>query len=370
MTISSIICNAQDCPKIKTIWEIPHETRRQKWLWTPRSFVHLVTKERPVDYNPNYISSYNKNYALIIPVSSPLLQFSLIDLKSGNKLIFVPNLPYNLGISLSSRWASFNINTGIKLFNNDNEIKGKTTFQDYQLNLYGRKSTTDMFVQYYSGFYIKNSKSYDNYQSENSYAIRPDVKTFHMGLSSYYILNNKKFSYGNSFGFVEKQKKSAGSLLLGVYYSYFNVSSDFSLVSEPFRGSFDSLSYIRKGEMHDFGFNLGYIYTLVFLKKCYATASLVQGVGGEQIIYKRADNSTFHQFVFGVGKLHVRLALGYDSGKYFMGAMAMNDYYFFSGKSNSAFNFGFGNLMVFVGYRFAILKSEHKFLKRLKLIEY
>ena len=156
----------------------------------------------------------------------------------------------------------------------------------------------------------------------------------------------------------------------GVYYSFFNAKGEPSLVTPPFRSSFDTLSLIRNGTTNNAGLNVGYIYTLVFLKKCYATLSVVQGIGGEQVSYQRDDNSYFHQLVFGAGKLDLRFALGYDKGRYFAGAMAMLDYYLFNGETNSTFNYSFGKVMIYTGYRFSYIKAERKVLKKLKLIDY
>ena len=376
LTISCLTSVAQDSllattrKPIKSIWDIPHKTLWEKWMWPHRSMVYEITKPHKTNYDTAYIKFYNKQLVLTLPVSTRFLKFSLTDLKSGNKLIFAPNLQYNLGISISSRWATFIFNTGAKLFGENVNSKGKTTYKDYQLNLYGRKVTADIFVQYYNGFYIKNSQSYGNYISNKPYAIRPDVNALNIEVSSYYVVNNKKFSYRNTFGFTEQQKKSAGSILVGVYYSYFAANGTPSLVMSPFRNSFDSSSFIRTGHTQSIGLNLGYIYTLVFLKKCYATASLVQGFGGEQVSYKRDDNSTYNQLVAGTGKLNVRVGLGYDNGNYFIGSMGIFDYFLFSNSLNSTFNYSFGKFMVYVGYRFSTLKSERKLLHRLKLIDY
>jgi len=368
--------NAQDTlptsvhKPITSIWAIPHKTLWEKWMWPHRSVVFEITRKRPVNYDTSYIQFYNKQLVVTLPISTRFLKFSLIDAKSGKKLVFAPNMQYDLGISVSSRWATFIVNTGIKLFGDNINTRGKTKYNDYQLNLYGRKITTDIFVQHYSGFYIKNSQSFPAYISNKPYAIRSDVNALNIEVSSYYVVNNKKFSYRNTFGFTEQQKKSAGSILLGVYYSYFSAGGNPSLVTVPFRNSFDPSSYISTGHTQNIGLNLGYIYTLVFFKKCYATASLVQGVGGEQIAYKRDDNSTYRQLVVGAGKLNVRAGVGYDNGIYFIGAMSIFDYYLFNGNVNSTFNYSFGKFMVYVGYRFHTLKAEHKLLHRLKLIDY
>ena len=357
-------------PAIKTIRDIPHRTFREKLLWPHRSFALKITRERPVNYDTAYIRSNYKRLVITLPLSTRFLQFNLIDKKSGNNLVFAPNLEYDLGISISSRWASFILNSGVKIYSGNAKLKGKTKYQDYQLNLYGRKITTDMFMQYYKGFYIKNSESYSSYISDKPYLIREDVYALHMGVSSYYIINHRKFSYGSSFAFVDQQKKSAGSLLIGAYYSYFNANASPSLVADPFRNDFDTLAFIKSGQVHDFGINIGYIYTCVFHKRYSATASIAQGAGGKHVFYNREDNSNYNKLMGGAGKLHLRLGMRYDNGRSFIGAMAIYDRFLFTGQSGSALDYSFGKYTLYCGYRFSILKKEKKILRRLKLTGY
>jgi len=368
---------AQDTPpkkrsaSVKKIWDIPHETLWEKWMWPHRSATFIITKERPIDYDTAYIKSYKKRLGVTVPLSTRFLTFTLQDGKGGSSLLFSPNLHYNIGLSITSRWASFILNSGVKIYGGNKERKGETKFQDFQLNLYGRKVTTDTYFQYYSGFYIRNSKSFENYQSDSAFAIRPDVNVMHMGISTYYIVNNKKFSYRSSFAFAEQQRKSAGSLLMGVYYSYFDASGDPSLISSPFRSSFDSLSYIKNARAQDFGFNIGYIYTFVFLKKCSATISLVQGIGGQHLHYLREDYTSYNKLLGGAEKIHARAALKYDNDRLYIGAMGILDYVLLPLKSsNSSFDYTYGKAMVFVGYRFKTLKKENNILKKMKLIGY
>jgi hypothetical protein len=355
---------------VKKINDIPHKTLRELWMWPHRSFALISTRERKITYDTAYIKSFYKRIVITLPVSSRFLKFTLSDQKSGNKLIYVPNLQYNLGISLSSRWASFVLNSGVKLFTGNAAVKGKTVYRDYQLHLYGRKMNSDIFFQQYQGFYIRNSATYNNFSAEQAYAIRSDVRAMNLGANTVYVVNHRKFSYGNAFAFVEQQKKKAGSLLIGVYYTYFAASGDHSLVDQPFRGSFDSLSMIKKGYSHNFGLNIGYIYTFVFFKKWYATASVTQGIGGERSVYTRDDDSKYYQFSAGAGKLNASFTFRYDNGRYFAGTMGMFDSFLFRGRANSTFDYTYGKLMVYAGYRFSVLKAEKRILKKLKLTDY
>jgi len=371
---SFLISFAQDTIKIeiiKSAKDIPHKTLWQKWMWIHRTIAFNIIKERPVFFDTTYIKTYKKSFVVAFPLSTRYLAFSLIDGKTKNQLDYSPNDEYDLGLSINSHWASFLVNTGVKVFYKDNDIKGKTKYQDYQFNLYGKKFTTDAFFQYYQGFYIKNSRDYPDYISDKPYAIRKDANAFTLGLSMYYIFKYKKFSYRNSFAFTETQKKSAGSFIAGGYFSLFAAWSDTTLVPFPFKASFDSSGYIRVGSSYSIGRNAGYIQTLVFLKKCYMTFSVIPGLGYEQTTYTREDNSTYKSETALSSKVNVRLATGYNTGNFYTGAMVMTDYFLFSSKTlDTKFNYAIGKLRVFVGYRFSYEKAERKLLRKLNLIDY
>ena len=331
----------------------------------------MPIKDRPVFFDTTYIKSYKKSFVVTFPLSTRFLAFSLTDGKTKNHLDYSPNEEYDLGLSINSHWASFLVNTGVKVFNKDEDTKGKTKYQDYQFNLYGKKLTTDAFFQYYQGFYIKNSRNYPEYISDKPYAVRQDASALTLGVSMYYIFKYKKFSYRNSFAFTETQKKSAGSFIAGGYYSLFAAWSDTTLVPFPFSAGFDSSSYIRSGSSYSIGRNAGYIQTIVLFKKCYMTFSLIPGIGYEQTAYKRDDNSTHTSEATLSSKLNVRLATGFSTGKFYLGAMSMADYFLFStDKSDTKFNYAIGKLRVFAGYRFSYEKAERKILRKLNLIDY
>lgn len=142
------------------------------------------------------------------------------------------------------------------------------------------------------------------------------------------------------------------------------------MVGDPFRIAFDSLSFIKRANMQTYGLNVGYIHTFVFLKRFYTTISLVQGIGLEQTIYKNDNESSFSSPLRGAGKINCRYALGYNLGRFYMGTMGILDYFLFTSKSNTTFNFSTGKICAFIGYRFQFVKTEQKILRELNLIDY
>ncbi|HEX8517431.1 MAG TPA: DUF4421 family protein [Bacteroidia bacterium] len=361
-----IICQENIKKDIK-VFQIPHKTPWEKWMWIHRSITYLIIKERKATYDTTYIKSYSKRLTLIIPVSARFMHFDILAPRSGKFLQYAPNYRYDVGFGVSSRWATFITNTGIVFFNGNNNERGVTKHNDFQLNLYGKHYTSDIIYQNYRGFYVANTKDFQ-YEGSGPFEVRSDVKATLFVNSTYYIFNSKKFSYRNSFAFTESQLKSAGSFLLGPYYSLFGVKADSNIISRQFSQYFDTLDIIE-GSVQTVGLSAGYIHTFV-KEKAYLTLSMVPGLGLDQVSYERSDKSTFRSSYNPGAKVNFRVGLGYDTGTFFIGAMGVYDYFYnFNGRSNT-FNFSTGKAMAYIGYRFKYQKAEKKILRKLGLIDY
>jgi hypothetical protein len=354
--------------KKTTILDIPHNTFYEKWMWIHRSIVFEIIKERKKVYDTTYIKSYSNKFILTIPVSARLMHFDLISPGSSNRLQFTPNYRYDIGLGISSRWFTFITNTGIVFFNNRNNARGVTRYNDYQLNLYGKRTTSDISYQNYRGFYIGNSKDF-YHENKNQFKVRSDVKAALFATSTYYIFNNKKFSYRNSFAFTESQLKSAGSGLLGAYYSLFGVRADSSLVTKDIKQYFDTLSNIIEGSTQTFGLSAGYIHTFV-INKIYITPSVAPGIGFEQTTYENDKKESYRSPFNPAAKVNLRLGLGYDTGRFFIGALGVYDYFYNFNGTHQTFNYSTGKALAYIGYRFKYLKTEKKILRKLQLIDY
>jgi len=358
----------KDLPVLPTIMKIPHKTLYEKIMWIHRTATFIITKERKITYDTTYIKAYPKRFTVTMPVSGRLMYFDLIDWKNNERLNYIPNYRYDLGIGLSSRWATFIANTGVRFYNNNKEEKGSTRYTDLQLNLFGKWVTSDISYQNYHGFYIANTRKFD-YPGDRKFEVRSDVRAILFANSAYYVFNAKKFSYRSSFAFTERQLKSAGSFLLGTYYTIFSLKADSSLVSTAFAPYFNDNAHIVRGSAQSFGINAGYIYTGVH-NKFYLTTSVVPGIGLNQEYYMRDDTSTYLSKLNPSWKLNLRLGIGYDQGNYFFGTSGVYDYFWLFNKTNATFNYSTSKFMVFVGYRFKAQKVEQKILRKLKFIDY
>ena len=374
LLLATLYSGAQDTIKfetIKSVKDIPHKTLKQKWMWIHRSAAFFFMKEQTAFNDTSYYSRYKEKLVVTLPLSTRFVGFQLKTKSSASVLKFSPNSIYDLGISINSRMISLFLNTGLALFDNDQGIKGKTQYKDFQFNIYGKKSTIDFSLQTYDGFYIKNSATFNTFDaSVKPYELRPDVSVVSLGFNYYFISNYKKFSYRGSFAFTEKQKKSAGSILSGGYYSLFSIRADSNLISKSFSPYFDTLTNIKTGGVFNYGLNVGYIYTFVIRKKLHATISLVQGLGVDVTGATREDDSKIESKSKFSSKQNLRIALGYDSGNFFYGMMGMFDFYYFDNKERSTFNYSYGKFRLFVGYRFNMEGKKKKLFRKLNLIDY
>lgn len=156
-------------------------------------------------------------------------KYTSFDIKSkeANDLHYLPNTTLNTGIGAT--WHNFSLNLAYGLgFMNKNAEKRKTKYLDLQTHFFRPKWTTDIYGQFYKGYYL-NSKELVARPGGNYYH-RPDVKVTLIGVSRYYIFNSKRFSYRAAFLQNEWQKKSAGTFLIGGEAYYGVLNSDSALV--------------------------------------------------------------------------------------------------------------------------------------------
>src|SRR5690606_8122998 len=114
--------------------------------------------------------------------------------------------------------------------NNDNSRYGKTKKIDVQAYAFPRKIVLDLYAQYYKGFYIKEKGITQLQLSDDGYALRPDIKTYHLGVKGSYVFNSRKFSFRAAFVQNEYQKKSAGTAVLGGAIHYNHVAGDSAII--------------------------------------------------------------------------------------------------------------------------------------------
>jgi hypothetical protein len=228
--------------------------------------------------------------------------------KSTSRLRYEPNTTLNMGIGATYGFFTLNLAYGFGFLNRGEEQKGKTKYFENQGHMYGRKWSHDIYAQFYKGYHLypKGLGSAD----PNLYYFRPDIKYNLVGLATYRILNDKKFSYRAALVQNEWQKRSAGSFLLGAEIYYGIVNADSALVPAAMAMLYEQQG-IHKIQFFRIGPGAGYAYTLVLGHHFFITGSLNANLS---LGWARETNTSRSEDLFSITPNFLyRIATGYNS---------------------------------------------------------
>jgi hypothetical protein len=312
-----------------------------------------------IPLNAQFDSSYYMSYPHRITGRAYLSnKYTTLSFQNGQyKLRYQPNTSINIGIGATYKWATLNLGIG---FLNRDVSKGRTRYLDLQFHNYGRKFTLDLLGEFYHGFYLyPGGKG----SPDGSFYRRPDLHADEIGANFQYVVNHRHFSYRSSFLQNEWQKKSAGSLLIGLEVYSGRVTADSTLVPTLVNkeGASENIRVVRFFEI---GPNAGYVYTFVIKRHYFLTGSAVisldygansiQNIAGETMIHGYIVNKTF------------KFCAGYNSSRYALSLLYTNNG--IQGTSNNAIHqltLNTGNFRVIFVHRFNPTKEEKKVLKKL-----
>ncbi len=297
-----------------------------------------------------YISSYAKQLTARFYYSQKYSSIAIDETGGKPALRYRPNTTNNLGIGATYRWFTLNLAYGFG-FLNPNDSRGKTSYLDLQCHIYGRMLLIDLWGQNYKGYYLRGYE-------DTPYYIRPDITLYEYGLFGQYIFNGQKYSHKAAFVQNEWQKKSSGSWLAGAQVYYSLLKADSSLNVYEMRQSKSKISNIQIGP------TAGYAYTLVMKKHFFVTASLSLGadIGYNSI----SDANTLrYKWTFSP-TLFSRLSLGYNSDKWAINAMIVNDGIRLGSFEEVKLGLNSGNYRLTLTHRFEIHpKISGKFWKKI-----
>jgi hypothetical protein len=308
-----------------------------------------------------------KSYVIDLTYKISITPFLLasangFELKSKYNIRVVPNEIGSFGLRLSHRWLSGALSFSIK--NLSPERRGTTEFLSITFNSYHPSWGLDGYYFSYKGQFISNKQIADlpQFLDTKTYPILPKVNTLYAGTNLYYIANHRKYSYRASFMSDEIQRKSAGSFLVMVSYSFFKMNSDTGFVPGNIQASVPLTSQLQDGKFNSISLMPGYAYTLIFGKKFFVT--LVPSVGVMTQFQNYTTQGEQHkEWKALYPRVMAKAALGFNGSKFFYGATAVADNYIIPLPQKDLIQYNIGNAFIYVGYRLNVPKRFRKFSK-------
>jgi len=266
-----------------------------------------------------------------------------------NELTFEPNDPLNVGLGFTYKWLG--INLSFPLFSNDQAIYGKTRRFDLGSHLYGRKIIVDLDFSWYKGYYLSNPQNVvPGWVSGDPYPSRADISVTSLGLAGFYVFNNSKFSYRSAFTYNERQRKSAGSAIIGGGLTFNYIRADSSMVGSDYIVELDSLN-INKANFANLYATGGYAHNFV-IKYFFLSLSLGLGFGvsTDRVFI---ENISEEYRKSGISIVTVfRASVGYNRDKYYIGLSMYNNGLSIISSKNIGLSYRNTNFNFYVGYRF------------------
>lgn len=308
----------------------------------------------------SYVADYHNELIIRTFGSRKYTIFSLQDKGYAEKLKYLPNSPFNVGLGFNYKMIGINLGFNLPIINETSKY-GKTNFIDLQSHAYGRKLIVDFYLQRYKGYYLADNVVI-NFNNYDKVYIRPDLATLNFGVEIQYLLNWNKFTFRGAFLQNEIQLKSAGSPIIGAFVGLVNIKADSSVIPKDLKyiDYFNNYNFY-KSSIRTSNFSIGYGYTLVLPYHFFLTAAASAGLGfNTTLLQQRGMGSTAHLGSSVAGTL--RLGLGYNSRRFFSGIHFVGTRYSHNTPIQYARQeFAAGNFRMSFAYRFTLKKKLFKF---------
>ncbi len=326
----------------------------------------LPETSEKVKVDTNYIGTFPKKLGIHLMTNMKFNRIQLDNRQTKKEIEYNPSEALKAGFGFYYQWLGLSLTFRLPQSSEHTQQKGETETTDLQLNLFTRKFVLDTYFQRYKSFYLKNYKDY--YPNRNidvdGYPIRPDLRTINLGFNFTWVFNHKKFSYRSAFLFNERQKRNAGTLLAGVFFSGNYNGADSAFIDDQIAQTFGSNSRVEKLNTLSFGATVGYARTFIIKKRFFISLSAQIGpmFNASRLKTRKEDRRNSFDRV-GI-KYTVRSAVGYQHDEFYAGFTAIEDSFSFK-SSEFLYTNQLGAVKFFLGKRFDFNKGLKIFKKKI-----
>lgn len=288
-------------------------------------------------------------------------KFSVKDNITQSTLEYSINTNINMGIGLSFKGIGFEFQYNPPGLNNDDYKYGKSNQIAFATNANGRRFIYDVSYRYNQGYHTTTTFKVPNDTSFTyEYLYRPDIKNTSIGAELVYVFNNKRFSSSAPYNLTQKQKKSAGSLLLGTFGSLYAIDADSVIFPDSLRYKFKEEVQFKSAGSITWGLSCGYTYTLIFGRNWFVNLYTLPGLAVQQYYSTNAFNQQTHSNTAIGAVLQSRFSIGYNKKRYFIGISWTNTNYFVDNDKKSSLNYKNGCFRFYYGHRFDLRQTLKK----------
>ncbi|KAB7530896.1 DUF4421 domain-containing protein [Flagellimonas olearia] len=269
------------------------------------------------------------------------------------RLELTPNSRYRLFLSLDYEFVGVSVGLVPKFMggNVDENLKGESSFTDYQFRFFLGKWVQGLTYNKTSGYYVRNTADFapDWIEGTHPYIQFNSLTNSQYGMSTSYVLN-PNFSYRNIVYQNEWQKVSSGSLIPTLYYDYNTFT-------------FDELDIRSKERFFNFRLSPRYFYTLVLHENWFISGNVSPSLGVRFSKDVSTENgiTEIERNTYFIRSVSSGINLGYSSEKVIFGMNLTLNSDWYNEDSNSSVKTDQFYGVLYLGYRF----EPPRFVKKL-----
>jgi hypothetical protein len=312
-------------------------------------------------YDSNYVESYYENYLHLTLINlRPNHRISIADISNNERVSLRPNTRTTFGFGLDYKYFTIELTKAFDAISMPNPNKGTTKSFSLRIGATGHRFLASALIQTYKGMYISNPQTVlPNWDLEkDGFPKRADISSTILFGSLNYFFNYTRYSTMASLWQIDRQKRSAGSAILGLTASQSTLFGDSSLTPRLIPAANDPNEHIKRGTNLLAGINFGYAYNFIFKKKIFINALFIPGFNLQYGTYETTEgeirNYRSHLGTHG----DIRLIGGYNGVRYYYGVHYSN--YFFQNNLESKLDINSFNsyLRIFIGRRFDLSRKR------------
>lgn len=225
----------------------------------------------PQPPDTDYVKTVPSTWALRPYTAFKYDQF-FINGDSKYRAIFQPDI--KLGLGLGGTYKFLSLAAGITVYSSDKEHRSQDI--DFSTSVYASQHLAEITLQLYNFF----TGRFINSSGDEVYSqFRSDIRTFNAGLNYNYNFNHKQISFNAPFVGSAIQKRSAGTVLVGAYFMYFDLRSNESIIPPGAQPYFNTEAQISEANLLTVGITGGYAYTFVLPDHLFMTFSITPKIG-------------------------------------------------------------------------------------------
>lgn len=279
-------------------------------------------------YDTTYIRQYRNKWCVTL-IGSRRDFFVHITNPSSSKqtLTYSPKNHYGWGIGIDYKWFTLEF---IKRINASPSPSRNYLWKNnfgIRLGLTRQKLWFNSFYQQYKGMNINfKGDSLNSINGADLPTARNDIFTYSLHFSLNYGFNHHRYSQMAALWQIDRQLKSAGTVIIGLSSLIYHIKADSTLVPTRLNRYFNRESLFVKSSTKKIGINIGYAHNFVIWKQFFIHLSFIPTlayqyrrydlVKEEDIIAKGISFSTESRFI-----------TGYNGEKWY-GGFALSNYSF------------------------------------------